>query len=150
MQLFLDSNDFDSELLKLKQRIKNILNECFIDIYLQCHYKTFDFFGNVLTPMEDEFLKFTSGNFIEWCKRTSRLFEFGFESVIFVTYSNYNSMSIELLNIYVDDFFKKDLFNEKWFKCLQCKEFTEYENEGLCYDCELKNYRSTDGEKLST
>ena len=55
MQLFLDSNDFDSELLKLKQRIKNILNECFIDIYLQCHYKTFDFFGNVLAPMEDEF-----------------------------------------------------------------------------------------------
>ena len=32
MQLFLDSNDFNSELLKLKQRIKNILNECFIDI----------------------------------------------------------------------------------------------------------------------
>ena len=93
MQLFLDSNDFDSELLKLKQRIKNILNECFIDIYLQCHYKTFDFFGNVIAPMEDEFLKFTRSNFIEW------------------------------------------------FKCLQCKEFTEYENEGLCYDCEFKNYR---------
>ena len=141
MQLFSDSNSFDGELSKLKQRIKDILKESFRDICIQCQCKTYDFFGNIIPPLDDEFLKFTSGNFIEWCNGTSQLFEFGFESVIFVIYSKDNSITIETLNVYVDDFFDKDLFNEKWFKCSQCKGFTEYESDGLCYDCELKKYR---------
>jgi len=142
--IFANYHEYKTAKEQLKVELKTPVTATVIGkISEQLQFQRLDAWGFLLDSTKPSFLKFTKGHKQDWCNKMSLVFKTAFDSVVQVVYETTNTVNIEDLHFFIDDFFNKDeLFDEEWFLCSKCFKTTPVlsNDTNLCSDCEQSLY----------